>query len=124
MSNEAKYQIKFNIEAGCKAWESLILDLLAAVFSRADRHEKIKLGSRCLLPHTCGDLAGQWVGWPAPRHVERQGRYWGAAGQAGRGEKVTWRVKGPKLKRGHRRSIMQPPHPYITFDDVNKPMAS
>ena len=113
MSNEAKYQIKFNIEAGCKAWESLILDLLAAVFSWADRHEKIKLGSRCLLPHTCGDLAGQWVGWPAPRHVERQGRYWGAAGQAGRGEKVTWRVKGPKLKRGHRRlRIMQP---YLTL---------
>ena len=58
--------------------------------------------------HTCGDLAGQWVGWPAPRHVERQGRYWGAAGLGRQGEKVTWRVKGPKLKRGHRRiRIMQ-----------------
>ena len=37
----------------------------------------------------------------------------GGGWAGGQGEKVTWRVKGPKLKRGHRRlRIMQP---YLTL---------
>ena len=126
MSKEAKYQIKINIEADCKPRESLILDLLAAVFSWADRHEKIKLGSRCLLPHTCGDLAGQWVGWPAPRHVERQGRYWGAAmlGRRAGGRKWPGEWRGPSSKGVidvYALCNLTSPLHYI--DDVNKPMA-
>ena len=127
MSKEAKYQIEINIEADCKAWESLILDLLAAVFSWADRHEKIKLGSRCLLPHTCGDLAGQRVGWPAPRHVERQGRYWGAAmlGRRAGGRKWPGEWRGPSSKGVIDVYVLcNLTSPLHYFDDVNKPIAS